>query len=128
MEGRKKTIIIGAIAVIIVAVVALTLVLINGSTGNEIKITNLKDSLPEKVPGELIKNIQADVYKQVESDHGKEKASIANGVVRSGSNHVFINEGKSHSGKFIVDMDSIKQSYLVYYVYDDDKKISSKYC
>ncbi len=124
MEKRNKIIVIVTVAGLIVF--GIVMAIINSGVANKVVISELKKNLPENAPEYLVDSIEGGAYYQLESDLGDNlKASSVNGVIRDGTAAVFASQNNTQAGRFIVDMDSIKYSYLVYYSYGENSKIAS---
>ena len=124
MEKRNK--IIAIIIVVGLVVFGAVMAIINSRATDKVVISELKKNLPENAPEYLVDSIEGGAYYQLGFDLGDDlNTSSINGVIRDGSATIFADWGNTQAGKFIVDMDSIKYSYLVYYSYGENSRIAS---
>lgn len=116
MELKKRNkIIIIALGVVLVIVGIVTAVM-NSGASERVSIVGLRDALPE-AEGYMIDNVESTVYQQLNVDLGAsaEIKRRVSGNIREGSFYAFRDYGDARLSKFIVDIETYKQSYLVLY-------------
>ncbi len=123
LSKRNKIIILALAAGLVIVIMAIAAV-INNTTANKVKISGLREALPEGAPVKLIDSIESGAYAQLtlDLDSDKQPTSVS-GAIRSV--FPFADLDDTHSGSFILDMESVKHSYLVYYSYGGDTEIAS---
>ena len=123
VDKRNKIIAIALVLGLII--LGIVMAIVNNKGVDKVEISNLRKELPENAPSELLENIETSVYKQLEVDLSKNELPNIKGAVRDSSYFAFADHGNIRSGKFIVDMESVGQSYLVLYSYNADEKFTS---
>lgn len=125
LSNRQKTaffaLIFGLIAIIIGFVVYKTNY--EKPYGTEITIGNF-DSKIKNLPADRKASISAYLYDTVKKNTNQSItiAEIGEATIRENSNsQIFNSEAKVFNGSFIVDIEKIKQSYKIEYVYSSDK-------
>lgn len=91
--------------------------------GTEITISNFSSKI-NNLPDDRKASISAYLYDTVKKNSNQSitVAEIGEAIIRENSNsQVFNSEAKVFNGSFIVDIEKIKQSYKIEYVYSSDK-------
>lgn len=128
MSRKKAALLIGGVLVLVMAVVSLIFFLMQSDEnqfGKFIRIQNY---------GQKVKNLPSDMRDSMESylynvvtmnvDDSVNASKIKDAYIRDKSNTQELNRQTSvYDGKFIVDIESIKQSYLVQYSYSERNTI-----
>jgi hypothetical protein len=123
-DSRKKLLIVigiifGALAIITVVIALVNQLLTKNEYGDAIKIQNL-DQKVKNVSDEFKDGVEATLYNVVKKnvEPSVNLSKLDDAFIRDGSDSQDYEEGDTiYSGKFIVDMESIKQSYLIQYTY-----------
>ncbi len=92
--------------------------------GNELRIDNFSDIFPN-APEDTRDSVFAGLYGIVEKNMENSDSSLmpeSGALIRDGSwSNQYDEEQNLHIGKFIVDIDSVKQSYSGYFKWSNDK-------
>jgi len=115
MYKRKKII---TIIIVITALFVLTIwyFLQKSDYGPQLRIKNY-DSKIKNLPNTRKQSIESMLYSTVKSNNA-DPQNVSDANIREGSNYQdYISDKKLYSGSFIVDLPSIKQSYVVNYKY-----------
>jgi hypothetical protein len=126
MEGvsRGRRIFLLAAALVFVGIIIISIIIgISNSNKNQfgsfIKIQNY-DQRVQNVSGDVKDAIQTTLYKLVEknSPSGFDPGSVKDAIIRDGSDkQVHDREKDLYTGSFIIDMESVKQSFNTQYSY-----------
>lgn len=127
-NNRKKIFIFTVLSVILIIFLAITAIYLKSTEniyGNYISIRNYNKHMPE-LPKDRRDSLNASLYGIVKYNMSDDrKIAIKDALIREGS----VDKAKKddeisnvNSGSFIVDMASIKQSYLLSYDWSNDNK------
>ncbi len=115
---RRKTIIIYASTAFLIVFLIAYFVINNASW--IVKTEGLRDAISKDIPDRVLEDIDAKITMQLKDDYGEKEGTNKKVKVRSGSERAFPVSGEgAKSGELIVDIEALKQSYLVYYKYDN---------
>jgi len=131
VSSRKKLltalgIIFGALAIIVIFIAIVNQVTNKNEYGEHIKIQNYNQKV-KNVSNQLHEATEASLYNTVAKNTPEDTkvAKIGDAFIRDNSNtQDYDEENDIYSGKFIVDIESIKQSYLIQYTYIKDENNS----
>ena len=126
---KKRILIIVAICFVVLVVVFIVLGFMFGNKasnpyGNGIIIQNYNDKI-KNLPSEMKQGTEAYLYNIADRNNkgSYNLKSIKDAYIRNGSNTQDYSESKNlYSGNYIVDIESIKQSYYIQYTYSSDQK------
>lgn len=130
--SRKKLIIALVIFAVIIGAIVIAAVISRNTTpknqfGTYIKIQNY-DKKIKNLSGDIKDAIQSSLYNTVKSNSPADfdAGKVSDAVIRDGSDtQKYDKESDVYSGSFIVDMASIKQSYLTQYSYSKSNTVDT---
>ena len=119
---RKRLLILVVLAVSIVLLIIIASVIAylqsnRNAYGDGLKIQNY-DQMVKNLPSETHQSIEASLYNIVKQNSNTKVSSVKDTYIRKDSaKQDEVSKGKQYSGSFIVDIESLKQSYRVAYAY-----------
>jgi len=130
-DSRKKLlttigVIFGAVVIITIIIAIIVQLSPKNEYGEAIKIQNYNQKV-KNVSQQIHNGTEASLYNVVKKNVSEDTnpAKIKDAFIRDNSNSQDYDKNKDiYSGKFIVDIDSIKQSYLIQYTYIKDENNS----
>ncbi len=127
----SKKILIAASATVILTllgiVVATFLPKNTNPYGDQISIVNYKDEI-KNLPDDREQAITAALYNTVRLNSDVDKAAIGSASIRAeSSTQEYKEKGETYQGTFIVDLENIRQSYLVTYSYSRNSASNAGY-
>lgn len=120
--GKEQKIIISSVVIIFLIVLALLFLLIPGNQyGNGISVNNYDKYVPN-LPTDRRDSINTALYKIAKDNSNGKDINIKDATIRIDSVSYSYNKTTNiNSGSFIVDMPSVKQSYLISYEWSSDE-------
>jgi hypothetical protein len=125
LEPKQKIIIVSIIVVFISLIVLLFLLLPKNGYGSGISVNNY-DKYIKNLPTDRKNSINSALYKIVATNSQTDNINVNDATIRDGSaKYSYDRTTNVNSGSFIVDMESIKQSYMISYEWSSDSKNSN---
>lgn len=122
LEKKQKIIIISTVIIFVIIFILLFFIQPTNKYSDEISIKNY-DKYISNLPKDKRDSINNSLYKIVKNNLNSNNLNVNDANIREGSNNYNYNEALNiNSGSFMVDMQSIKQSYLVSYEWSSDTK------
>lgn len=126
LTPRTKKVLLVILLVVTVATITLLFVLFapknTNPYGGEVIIRNYRDNV-KNLSGNYEDLIMAELYKVIKlnTKEGEAVPSVNDAILRDGSaRQEYSEEFSIYKGSFIVDIESLKQSYIITYVYSRD--------
>lgn len=128
---RKQITVIIIVSIIILGIIGTLITLLapkeSNPYGKNIPISNYKDEV-KNLPYEREQAISAALYNTVKLNGVDDEKLINHAIIRAGSTiQEYKEKGETYKGGFIVDMETIRQSYQVTYSYSKRETNNSGY-
>ncbi len=126
MYSKRRIFIVAAIFALVVVILSVIYAITYKPSSEEFNdglyIENYDETV-DNLPNERKEAVMAALYNMVEANsQDKKDISSSTAVIRAGSNHQEFNSSiNAYFGSFIVDIERVRQSYIIYYTHSDDE-------